>query len=1065
MACSVRIVFFGGFHLVSSTGGRLVVRSKRHQALLAWLLIHRDRPTSRVMLAEAFWPDTTEVQARTNLRNLIYSLRRAVPGIGDWADLDSPAPALHPGQVESDLIVFNGAIDRAREADAEHDWPGARQAYAQVIAVYAGDVLPELDDPWLDSVRESYREAYRQALERLVALHEQVRSYGDAVAIARRLLDLEPYEEPTAVDLVRLQVLSGDRAAARTTWAAFTERFSDELGLVVDSSSHETVHRMLEGDVADRDIPAAVPLVGREEEWNRLRDAFRTAMDGRPMVAVVTGEAGIGKTRLAEELLGWARRQGVRVAEARAFAAEAGISYGPAAEWMRSPALRASLLALDDTRLMEIGRMEIGRIVPDVADARPGLSLAGPMTEGWQRNRLFDAMTRAVVQVDPPVMLFLDDLQWCDGETLEWLHALMRSPDATWVMVLATFRDGEMRERRLLHDLFLAMERREMLVRVPLGPLDQGQTATLASIVGDGSVMPEPVAERFYTETEGSPLFIVEMARAGLGADRRGSSAPETLEGPDALPPTVLAAIHSRLVNLSSSAMEAARMAAVLERPFASGMLSAAMEASELEALDALDELAERRLLREDDRGMFSYTHDKVRQVVYGTLGPARRQAAHRQAAVALASMQGRHRAVSSGVVAMHYECAGNGREAGRWYMRAGNEARVIFADADAERLYLQAAANLNGVDGTDEEAAAYVLAATEALADVRHRLGRQEQSLAGYLDLLERVGDNEAVDRARIHRKISRLHRLQRRVDEADEHLIVAMRELEQSQRARDDTWWSEWINTSLEQVHVAYFDGRVADLAALLPGIEEAVERYGSPAQRGEIGRSQLQHAFLTDRYTGSDATLQLARERHARSQSTGIDSAIASTSFALGFALLQRRDAGACDQLERALENASRIGDLELEARCLIYLAVEARLRGDAARVAGFLERVERVIDVIGLPEYRAASLANRAWIVRREGRLLDAERLATDAAMIWEEGGVYYPFRWLAYMVLLAVAAVAGDETTGADAAGVMLRPSQQRLSPAMEHALEQALAEPSRATLLAATREAEAAGYL
>lgn len=193
MACSVRIDVFGGFHLVSSTGWRRVVRSKRHQALLAWLLIHRDRPTSRAMLAEAFWPDTTEVQARTNLRNLIYSLRRAVPGIGDWADLDSPAPALHPDQVESDLIVFNGAIDRAREADAEHDWPGARQAYAQVIAVYAGDVLPELDDPWMDSVRESYREAYRQALERLVALHEQVRSYGDAVAIARRLLDLEPY--------------------------------------------------------------------------------------------------------------------------------------------------------------------------------------------------------------------------------------------------------------------------------------------------------------------------------------------------------------------------------------------------------------------------------------------------------------------------------------------------------------------------------------------------------------------------------------------------------------------------------------------------------------------------------------------------------------------------------------------------------------------------------------------------------------------------------------------------------------------------------------------------------
>jgi hypothetical protein len=390
----------------------------------------------------------------------------------------------------------------------------------------------------------------------------------------------------------------------------------------------------------------------------------------------VTGEAGIGKSRLAEELVTWAYQQGVGVAKTRSYAAEGQLSLAPATDWLRSDVLRPHLARLD-----MVWRTEVSRILPELLTTQPDLPPYEPMTEYGQRLRFFEALARAVLAAPQPLLLLIDDLQWCDQETIEWLHFLLRFDPHAPMLVVGTARAEEVPPQHPLRALLLHLRSTVHVTELALQPLDAAETAKLAAHVASRELDVD-AAMRLYRETEGNPLFVVETMRAGFD-----SSDSELTPHTAHLPPKVQAVIAGRLARLSAPACELAELAAAIGRAFTLDLLIDAGHADEDSAVGALDELWQKRIVREQGANSYDFTHDKLREVAYAEISAPQRRLLHRRIAQALERTTAGEPAPISGHIASQYDRAGMAEQAIPHYQRAAVVAQRLYANEDAVGL------------------------------------------------------------------------------------------------------------------------------------------------------------------------------------------------------------------------------------------------------------------------------------------------------------------------------------------------------------------------------------------
>ena len=489
---------------------------------------------------------------------------------------------------------------------------------------------------------------------------------------------------------MRVMALAGDCPGAIRVYRDHAALLRRELG-VEPGAELQRAHAALLRDseqVTAAPAPghdAVPPLIGRNREWQGLVDAFRAATTGSPGFALITGEPGIGKSRLAEELVTWARRQGMTVASTRSYATEGELSLAPVTDWLRSALLRKGLLRLDPTWLSELSR-----VLPELRAERADLPVPEPMTEYGQRQRFFEALARSVLAAPQPLVLLVDDLQWCDRESIEWLHYLLRFDPHARMLVVGTARDEEIPGQHPLRGLLLHLRAgRIPVTEIALEPLDAAETASLAGHVARRE-LDELAALRLFRETEGNPLFVVEMARAGLGVPTAvGQERPAPVRV--ALPSKVQAIIESRLAQLSQPARELARLAAAIGRGFGLELLLAVGQLPEDALARALDELWHRRIVREIGANRYDFTHDKLREVTYAEIGPAQRRFLHHRIAEALERLHADALDPVSGSIAAHHERAGLDGKAIELYQRAAGVAQRTYANEDAIDLFRRA--------------------------------------------------------------------------------------------------------------------------------------------------------------------------------------------------------------------------------------------------------------------------------------------------------------------------------------------------------------------------------------
>jgi predicted ATPase len=495
---------------------------------------------------------------------------------------------------------------------------------------------------------------------------------------------------------------------------------------------------------------------------------------------LITGETGIGKTRLAEELIEWATRQGYPALTAHCYAAEGQLAHAPIAEWLRAHPLHG----LDDVWLTEVARL-----LPEILVERPTLPRPGPLTEDWQRLRLFKALAHALVQGHSSLLLFIEDLQWCDRDTLDWLLYILQTPlvrPVQWAIV-GTVRTEETAQLQALKLLRETLARTGQLVEIELGPLTESATLALANHVA-GRALDAELGPLLFQGTEGHPLFVVEMVRAGLPHSEASVTihAHARIQSARTLPLKVRQVIEARLAQLSAPARELVGLAAVVGRAFTFDVLKHASGTDEETLVRALDELWQRRIVREQGEAAYDFSHDKIREIAYADQSSVRRRWRHRQVAEALITLQADQLDAVAEQIAGHYERAGLLEQAAQWYRQAAQTAHDLYANQDALEHYEHAIQLTTQLSRTDEGNAT-LAQLYESCGDILDRTGQHDPARKAYECALDRAP--AIVSQARLYRKLGRLAQTCDRNNEAlahDHHAEIALGD----QPASTD-WW----------------------------------------------------------------------------------------------------------------------------------------------------------------------------------------------------------------------------------------------------------------------------------
>ncbi len=995
----LQVQLLGGLRLAYQGAPLTTFKTPRLQALLVYLVLNPGRPQFRYHLAYTFWPDSREAQARTNLRNLIYLFRQALPDCDRFLALD--AQTLY-WRAEAPYTLDVAEFERCL-APAPGVLPG-RADLERAVHLYRGDLLPGCYDDWIGPERDRLRRAYLSALESLANMAENTRDYAGALDYAGRLLQAEPLHARANRQLIRLHALVNNRPAALKAYRAYARLLDRELGVRPDRETQELAEYLQQHPEQDRRPPspeARTSLVGRQAEWRRLQAAWRSAAAGNPQAVFVTGEAGIGKTRLAEELVQWASRQGIRTAVARCYPAEGSLPYAPAVDWLRRHAL---------PRLEEVWLVELSRLMPELLKAYPKLSPPAALNKAWQRQRLFEALARAILGNRGRLLLVIEDIHWCDQDTLEWLHFLLRFDAQAPLLVVATQRVEEIPAAGYpLKNLQTALKGVGKFTEIELKPLSQAESYQLASLVAEKSAHPPlnpDLSEAIFRQTEGNPLFVVEMVQLGQIMPPQ-ESPPAEQGGPMGRAQAVL---ERRIHQVAPATREIASLAATIGREFPLGVLRQACAEREENLVEAVDELLHRRIIREISPDTYDFTHDRLRQAVFSGLSTAHRRLLHRKVAEAYLRLDESSLRPRDAEIASHYERAGLPRQAVAHYRLAAEAAARLFANAEAQR-YLQRAIDLAealGVGGPNGLPPADFAGLLERSGDMLLLNGRFPKAQATFERALAQPFAAPGAWRSQVYRKISDALIPQYQHPQAHAALDQAEGALPLPEGGGSPAERQEWIQIQLARSQLFYWDNHPDQIDLILRKIAPIIEAEGELDQRNALLTHQIYARLRHERYRLSPETVEIARRRLALAEQLGDPYHLALGRFQLGFCLLWSGDpAAARGWLAQGYEDFARLGARLWQMRCLAYVGIVSRKLGDLEALPGQTQEMQDLARAMNEYTYQGIAYANQGWLAWQNGDPAQAEQLCHMAKEIWKKFGQNV-FHGLADWILLAIA---------------------------------------------------------
>ncbi len=659
----VELRLAGAFGLVRDgaelTGGE--VGSRKARTLLKLLAVERTRLVPVDRIVDVLWADSPPAAAAQNVATLVSRLRAA---LGPGAILGGRDGYRLGGEPEV-CVDLDAA---ARYCDqAERKLPTAAAialaAAERAIELLGGEVAlaDEPDAVWAEPARAELCHLLRRA--RLAAA-EAALGAGDPRSAARHAgaaVEADPLDEAAHRWYMSASAAAGEPARALAAYAALRGRLGEELGADPAPQTrdlHLAILREQRGEPRDgrrvAQHPAGPGLAGRDQESAALREAWGRAAAGRPGLVMIVGEAGIGKTALADDLAAGAERDGATVLRARCYEAERSLFLQPVVEAVAPVAARMPATGLRDL---------LGEHGPAAAALLPeAAALLGPPppwrgSPDMERRRSFQAVTALLsgLAAGNPVLVVVDDLQYAGQSTVEFVHYLGRNLSGARLLVVITVR-AEHEE----HIAVLA----PVASRIEVGPLGPSAVRQLAEQAGQGAL-----ADSIVRRTRGHTLFVVEVLRALAAGD---GGVPETLRS----------AIQARVRRAGAATETLLRAASVLGPAIDPLVLGKLLDLPPAAAVELCELALQARLLTASGRD-YEFANDLIGEVIYATTPEPTRIAYHRRAADLLT---GQPEALAS-----HAAAAGDWPRAARAWALAAEEALRRYAASDAVALSTQA--------------------------------------------------------------------------------------------------------------------------------------------------------------------------------------------------------------------------------------------------------------------------------------------------------------------------------------------------------------------------------------
>ena len=668
--------FFLGTPQFTKDDHALKLTKAKGIALLVYLAVERTTQT-REQVMTLLWPDSLPQAARKNLRNTLWDIGKTFDE--DVVEVDGDSLRL----AESVWVDIHPFEDTAPAADSSQV-----SRLEEVVTLYRAplaDGLSLLDAPdfelWLTTQQQRLDRHYLRLLDALITVHRAAANWQKVINYAQQALIYDNLQEPMHQALMEAHARLGERAQAVRQYDNLRAILAQELGVVPLPETESLRTAILNGHIqaspmsitaaAPRPVKKAAsassPFVGRRTERAVMDEALQLAATGQARIVLLTGELGIGKTRLWQQ---WSATlpETLTTLETRCLDNTQSLPFAPLTR-LFSQATCTQRLSQASTAISATWLAELSRLLPEIKELRPDLPEPADLPPEEERGRLLEAFIQVLRALNGhTTVLFIDDLHWADQATLDWLVYLIDRLRNESLLVVATYRVADA-PAQLVHTV-ATWKREGQVHHLPLERLTLIEATELITALG-GDVA---LIEQLYTKSAGNPYFLIELNRAGS----------------EDTPSALADLIQTRLDRLSGATQQVVQAAAILEADIDFETLRRTSGRGEEETLNALDELLEATVLIEG-QGVYEFSHPLVGAVVRDGLSTARRQFLHRRAAEALETAFSSNLPAVAGRIAAHYTAANLPGLAAQYAKMAGDHAMGLVAFTEAVTFYRQA--------------------------------------------------------------------------------------------------------------------------------------------------------------------------------------------------------------------------------------------------------------------------------------------------------------------------------------------------------------------------------------